>query len=563
MQYHFANPEPYAHQVEALQKMLATKGRTALLMEPGTGKTRSVIDYLSLLATAKRGPIRTLVVAPVAALDTWIEQAGQYAPDETTPNPVGVFGEVLEGSIEERAARLASFGPGPADEWPGADPTVEEHVNRPAASPAMIQLAVTNLEAFSRRHPAKGADGEPLATVTVLDRMVAAVKSWAPDVLVIDESHRIKSTTSNMSLAMMRLSKIIDRRLLLTGTVMPHSPMDVYAQWRAMAPEAFSGSNGRPWNAARWREEYARMGGWQGKEIVGWRNLDDMEARMARNAIVVKKADALDLPPTTDATVRVHLSSRERNAYDRMKRDLALRIEGETAVAQNVLVQILRLRQITSGHLPTDDGAIREIGDSKARVVAGLAEDLLATEQRLVVFAHFVADVHGIADRLRRSRSMPADLTVEVITGETPTSERTAIRRRFGNVEANPGPVVLVAQMRTMSLAVNELVTASHAIYASMSERRDDYVQSRDRLDRIGQTKPVTFWHVVAPGTIDEVMLRAHRERTDIESSLLAHVRGEAAPEPTEEEVAAKDAEDEQRFLERAAMHDAIAMFRS
>lgn len=526
MQYYFASPPPYPHQQEAVEKMLATKGRTALLMEPGTGKTRSVIDYLSLLATAKRGTIRTLVVAPVAALDTWIEQAGQYAPDEDTLNPVSVYGEVLEGSIEERADRVASFAGRGVPGFGDSSESVIREVD--STSPAAIELAVTNLESFSRRHQAKGADGQPLKTVTVLDRMVDAIRAWEPDVLVVDESHRIKSASSNTSLAMKRIADLIPRRLLLTGTVMPHSPNDVYGQWRTLAPEAFSDERRGNWNAAQWREQYAIFGGWQGKEIIGWRNLDDMQERMAKNSIVVRKADALDLPPTTDVMVRTSLSPREEHAYASMREEMAAVVDGEVKVAQNVLVKMLRLRQITSGYLPGEDGETTTIGASKVKALTSRVEDLLPTERRVVVFAHFIEDVKRSAEAIAKIKGYGDRLTVDVITGATPTAERTRMRKAFGPTLGEGDDIrVLVCQMRTMSLAVNELVSASHAIYVSISERRDDYVQSRDRLDRIGQTLPVTFHHLIAPGTVDDVILTAHRERTSVEEAVLAHVRGE------------------------------------
>src|SRR3546814_18714505 len=73
--------------------------------------------------------------------------------------------------------------------------------------------------------------------------------------------------------------------------------------------------------------------------------------------------------------------------------------------------------------------------------------------------------------------------------------------------------------MRTMSLAVNELVTASHAVYASLSERRDDWVQSRDRLHRIGQKRPVTFWNGRVPKSVDEVIYQAHPVRENVEDA--------------------------------------------
>jgi hypothetical protein len=145
----------------------------------------------------------------------------------------------------------------------------------------------------------------------------------------------------------------------------------------------------------------------------------------------------------------------------------------------------------------------------------------LAGENRVVVFAYFKSECAALAQRLARVKGR----TVEVITGATPARDRLAIRRRFGDVSGNPQQMVLVAQQRTMALSVNELVTAQHAVYGSQSERRDDWVQSRGRLDRNGQTLPVTFWNVYAPGLIGEVMLNNHKRRGSMEKALLDHIR--------------------------------------
>lgn len=88
--------------------------------------------------------------------------------------------------------------------------------------------------------------------------------------------------------------------------------------------------------------------------------------------------------------------------------------------------------------------------------------------------------------------------------------------------------MVIVAQIKTLSLAVNELVTANHAIFASMSQRRDEYIQARDRLDRIGQTRPVTFWHALVPSSVDHVILKSHTERTNLEDAMLKHIHEES-----------------------------------
>jgi SNF2 family DNA or RNA helicase len=307
--------------------------------------------------------------------------------------------------------------------------------------------------------------------------------------------------------------------------VMPHSPLDVYGQWRFLDPEAFgtklADGTTRPWSFHEFRNRFAVMGGYLGKEVTGFKNLDALQDTMAERAIVVRKEDALDLPPTTESIMRINLSPAEKKAYADMRKALALSLaDGTLMTAPNPLVQMLRLRQITSGYV-TDDvtGQHVQIGDAKARAIASLVNDTLAGEARVVIFAHFRADVAAIAKRVEDS---------VIITGDTSAHERQAIRKRFAAVDdPDHERMVLVCQMRTMSLAVNELVTASHAVFASLSERRDDLIQARDRLNRIGQTRPVTYWMAIAPGTVDQVMLDAHQNRTNLESAMLRHIKGE------------------------------------
>jgi SNF2 family DNA or RNA helicase len=106
-----------------------------------------------------------------------------------------------------------------------------------------------------------------------------------------------------------------------------------------------------------------------------------------------------------------------------------------------------------------------------------------------------------------------------------------------------------------MSLAVNELITASHAIFGSLSQQRDDLIQARDRLSRIGQTRPMTFWYAVAPGTVDEVILKSHRERTDLEDAMLKHIQtGGVSREQRLRELSGGNDQ------AAAAIHDALVM---
>src|SRR3546814_2297565 len=129
----------------------------------------------------------------------------------------------------------------------------------------------------------------------------------------------------------------------------------------------------------------ARPTGHMGTQVVGYKNLGEMQQVMARNAIVVRKEDALDLPAITDVAVPVHLSPRERDAYDSMKQQLAAVLaNGALATVPNRLAQMMRLRQITSGYVPDDTGVMQAIGDSKVEAVRGIVCDTLPGEERVV-----------------------------------------------------------------------------------------------------------------------------------------------------------------------------------
>jgi hypothetical protein len=541
-------PRRYSHQSDGLRTLIETRGVAALLFDPGTGKTATVIDYACLLALKSQArSARVLVIAPLAAVDTWVLQAETFASPD-----VDVWAEALGGSIRQKALTLASrgldplLGPGyqsARERAPGASQApgtrtygapVARFVRSATPIPvgagpeslgrggqARLVLEVINVDTFASRASVKAPRGTRVRTAA--DLMVEAVRRFAPDLIVVDESHRIKGHSGNSSHAIARLTPLCRRRVILTGTVMPHSPLDVYGQWRFLEPTAFGVllSNGQR-REATWtgfRDRFAQMGGWMGRQVIGFQHLDELHRIMARNSRVARKADALDLPPTSDVIIPVHLGKDEEAAYAEMKAALAARLaDGSLASAPNRLAQMMRLRQITSGHLRDDSGAVRTLGGSKVAVVRSLVGDTLTGEKRVVVFAHFR---HEVAALVAALSTLP-DTEVVSVTGATPAFIRAEIRRRFGSAE--PTRLVLVAQMRTMSLAVNELVTASHAIFASLSERRDDFVQARDRLDRIGQTKPVTFWFCLAPGTVDEIILRAHQQRTDLESAMLSHI---------------------------------------
>lgn len=509
------------HQSDGVKFLDDMDGIAALLFDPGVGKTGTTLAWVDKMAK-QQGEFRVLVVAPKTAVDTWILQAAPFMD-------ASVKARMLSGSVKQMLTKIKAAHDWKTvpDEKIGANHKGDPSQNRGRVT--IISMSAGALSSFCDTRPRKV-------------QMLQAVRKYAPDLIVVDESQIIKSATSNISQTMYQLGQLVPHRIILTGTVNPHSPLDCYGQWRFLAPWTFSDQYGEPWTQqptkmtmamkrlvkpwpwGRFQKRYAMMGGYGGKNVMGVdpATIGELHDRVAERAMVVRKEDALDLPPTRDIDVHITLNPAEQAAYDEMRDDLATMMKnGDLLEAPNALAKIMKLRQIHGGFVKdTETEIVHEVGDTLRKSVQEIVNVNLANEDRVVVFAYFKSECAALADALKQKGR-----TVELITGATKASERLAIRQRFGDTQSHPEQTVLVAQARTMSLSVNELVTASHAVYASMSERRDDWVQSRGRLDRNGQTKPVTFWNVFAPNTVGQIMIDNHKRRGDLEKALLDHIR--------------------------------------
>lgn len=506
---------PRGYQYKAL-KFLAKKGGVgALLMDPGTGKTWVVINYLGAI-TAKRGYLKVLVAAPLSALDTWVDQMEEH------------LGTVVDedGNEQEIPTRIFVLNDGSILDKSGFIRDLDDDFEG-------LTMVVINHDAFKYRHKVPG-----LKSVTVRDRIIDSVAlKWAPDVVVVDEMHRLKTHSSNLSTAFKKISKYVFMRIGMTGTVAPHSPLDFFGQWQFLNPKTF----GEKWGSFRYY--YAIYGGWEGKQVIGFYDdrLKEMKKKIANDSFIVKKRDALDLPPVSHIIVPVHLG-KEMPYYLEMGKELMVQLpSGKESISPNTLTKMLRLRQITGGVVGykevvgvSEDGEPKEvartedIGDSKLRVLLDKVETIVDAGEKQVIFAHFRRDVARIYEacndafnptikRGKRKGQRPIKVPVYMITGDTSGRARQTQRKEFYNHE---GPAIFVAQKRTVSLAINEFVVASYGHFYSYSQLRDDFIQAMDRLDRQGQKNPITFYHYIVPRSIDEVILQSHKEKGKLEAAV-------------------------------------------
>ena len=308
------------------------------------------------------------------------------------------------------------------------------------------------------------------------------------DMIVCDESHRIKSHKARCSRSLWKLGQRATRRLCLTGTPM-ENPMDLFAQYRFLDANIFGVS------FLRYKHQYAVMGGFavNGKfvQIVGYRNLDDLQAKFRSISTVVRKQDVLDLPSFIHQRRYVDLSAESAAMHQQMRRHMIAEYKDGTITAANALVKLTRLQQITSGYAPVERDDVKTlecISDDKANEISNLMQELPESEP-LVVFVRFTAD--GI--RIRREA---ADLGRKAF-------ELSGAQNQLAEWQKDDTGSVLVAQIQSGGVGVS-MVRACYGVYYSQTLSNLLYKQSLARLHRPGQTRPVTFIHILARGTVDE-----------------------------------------------------------
>ncbi len=440
---------PYEHQRHAVAACMDTYARGghgfALLMEMGCGKTLSALEVVARLHAADHVH-RVLVVAPGSVVPVWAREVEFLRVD--------VELRQLLGSKKKRVGAIE-------DMWSGA-----------------LQIAVINYESAWR----------------LGDELIG----WGPDMVIADESQRIKGHASKQTKGVTRIGKTAVYRLALSGTPVTNGPLDVFAQWRYLDRSIFGDSY------YAFRARYAIMGGFEGKQVVGFKALDELIAKAHRIAYRVTKAEALDLPETTDVIVPVVLGAPARKAYDALKRDsVAAFDDGETSVT-NVLTRLLRLQQIASGAVPMDDGTLQTVGTEKMDAACEVIDDALGEGGKVVVFARFRAEVDAMCKRY--------DGVCAALHGDIAQDDRGEEVRRF---QEDADCRVMVAQLQVGGAGIT-LHAASTMVFVSLGFNYGDYEQAKARIHRIGQTQKCTYVHIVAQDTVDETIIDAMQRKADV-----------------------------------------------
>jgi SNF2 family DNA or RNA helicase len=324
------------------------------------------------------------------------------------------------------------------------------------------------------------------------------------DLVVADEAHKLKAPAGKASRYVARLGQVARFKLGLSGTPAPHSVLDPFAYYKFLDPSIFG------WSFHRFRQHYAVMGGFQNHQVVGFRNLEELNRKFYSIAFRVGK-EVLDLPSEMHVTYTCRLGPEALRVYRSLEHDLIAEVQAGVITAANALVKLLRLQQITGGFIRTDDGEEIQIDAAKMNLLRDVLEDIDAAEA-VIVLCRFHKDldaVHRVAGELGRK-----------------SLELSGRRDELRPWQAGSTPVLAV-QIDSGGLGV-DLTRARYAIYYSLGFSLGSYEQSLARIHRPGQTRPVEYIHLLAEGTVDQKLMAALAARADVVNAVLQQLKGTA-----------------------------------
>lgn len=432
------------------------------LFEMGCGKTLTTIAVAGALYNL--GKIdRVLVVAPTSVCSVWPHDLNQFA---TFPWEA----RVLLGDKKKRLKALNEL-----ENWPFK----------------ALRIAVINYESTHR------------------EGIFEALATYKPDLIVCDESQRIKNPSAAQSKALHKLGDAAPFRMILSGTPVQNNAVDLYSQYRFLDPAVYGA------NFYAFKNRYCIMGGYGQHQIVGYRNMDELVEKEHSVAYRVTKEECLDLPQQTFINRYVQFTDAEQAIYEQLRKSSFLELEtGENVTATTILTMYLRLMQLTGGFLTADESTRpKQVNTAKLDALADIVDDYVVDAgKKLVIFARFRAEIAAIENLLRLRK-----IQYGSIYGDVPMEERGKIVEDF---QANPDTKVFVAQIQTAGLGIT-LHAASTAVFYSYDYNYANYAQALARIHRIGQHLPVTYIHLVVDGSIDEKILAALENKEDMAKTVV------------------------------------------
>ena len=465
--------KPFDHQKDSL-KCGWDRTEFGYFMEMGTGKSKVLIDNMGMLFLA--GKINfALVIAPKGVYRNWVAKE---------------IPEHMSDDVPHRVIRWVS----------GPNKKQKEEMRSVQDNFAGLTIFVMNVEAFSSLKGQKAGEW-----------MARALGDYG--MIAIDESTTIKNHKAKRTKSLMKIAAQFKYRRLLTGSPVTKSPMDIYSQCEFLRPGLLGYDSYYAFQGRYAVVQRKTMGQAAFQQIVGFKNLDELTKRIDMFSFRVLKKDCLDLPDKIYTARYVGMTKEQFDMYEQIRKHAMVLLDsGEMSTAPAVITQMLRLQQIMSGHLKTDEGDMLYFPSKR---MEALEEIINEHDGKAIIWSRFRHDIIGMTDML--NKKFGAGCAVSYF-GDTSDDDRAAAVLNFQNPDH---PLkYFVGNPATAGYGLT-LTEANLVVYYANDFNLETRIQSEDRAHRIGQKNNVTYIDLICEGSIDEHIVKTLRTKIDIGAKVL------------------------------------------
>jgi len=440
--------QPHAYQVGGINFLKDNSHRgAALLLDPGHGKTAMCLTWIL------DKDITPIIVAPPRVVQTvWRQEAAKWDDFK------GMKIVAVEGTPKERIKLLGI----PADAY--------------LISCDQMKWLLENRDLISEH-----VNG-----------------------LIVDESTKFKTWKAQRTKALVKLSKTFGHKVILTGTPVPNTLCDLYAQMYICDDGDSLGKY-----ISHFHKKYFYQGGFKGYDWLPQVNAKERIEEAVRDRCY-RIEGGVKLPDLTINDIIVQLPKEAKATYSQLHRDMMASIDGEDFIASNAGAKYGMCRQVANGALYSEDG-YNTIHDEKIKVVDSLLEDL--NGKPLLVAYQFRHDLSRLQQAFGKR--------MKDISGATKGKDAAKIIEDW-----NAGKIqLLTVQPQSLSHGVNMQGCGTHIAWFGLTNNLETYIQFNARLYRQGVTGAVTLHRILADKTVD-LAIRETIERKDVsQKSILEALR--------------------------------------
>ena len=536
----------YEHQDHGLARVLYNH-RYILQWGMGTGKTKVILDAVRILRC------KTVVLCPLVAAENWISEGAKLTPDLKIRAMTGSRKKKLTFLQEADGADILVIPYDTAKLY--GLPTLSAGATK-AFNARLIHPTPTLKKAIARvnnpdtqlRLALEAANGRKTRDINLETlELTKDAPQWLTDIeyemIVADESHRIKRIQSARTKACLKLATRAARRYLLSGTLDLGDPRNLYPQFKFLAKYLMPDD---------WRTfcgKYVEMAPWNKHIVKGFKNVHVLNKKLSEVSDKRTLDDCVDMPERIFKDIFFDLSPGQQRVYN----DLVLggfieRPDQEPYEVPNGAVKVNKLLQVSSGfvYVPKDT----TVCDTCVHVQKCVEDSIVPGSSRCVVDVDIERETLRFADNPKLK--ILADLLEDIQSDQVPkvivwaeyheemdAIERLLIKQKIGYVrvdgktskhivkfgrrfQEDPECTVYLGQIKTgISVTLTE---AAHMIYYARNWYLDDWLQSLDRNYRLGQTKRMVVYRLCARGTVEEQQIKALDMRQDISATLTKRV---------------------------------------